>query len=152
MVLPAIVLVIAAAVASLLGLSAASIVFPDLGNLMWAGIFLLAAYFVPEAMLYRSERFTLTLKSVFGLLGVGIIVFSLAKMQLPAFFGAFLVPVQGAGLFEGITGQLQFWGIEPASMGSVSVVIAGTVIGTLVIDKVIYKNRLFKKNKKRKRR
>ncbi len=147
MVLPALVTIIITTVTSLFVLGGAALVFPDLGNLLWAGIFLIAAFFVPEAILYKSRKVQITLKTVFGLFGIGIIMMTLLKMQLPSFFFGIAMPVTAAADAGEIITQLQFFGIEPASLGSILVVIAGTVAGSLVLDKVIYKRQLFKKRR-----
>lgn len=144
--MPVIIILIIAAILTIFGISALTIVMPMLGSMLWAAVFLAAAYFVPEAKIYSSEKTTITLKTVFGLLGVSLVVITLLGIQIQSFFGAIATqPVMGAAGLEGVVVQLQTLGIEPASLGAILITIAGTVLGVLFIDKFVYKRKLFKR-------
>jgi len=144
--LPVFVILAITAFVVLFGVSALTVIMPMFGSVVWAAVFLVAAYFVPEAQIWHNKQLTVTLKTVFGLMGVAIIVSTLLGLQIQSFFGAIAMqPTVGAIGLGDVVANLQLLGIQPASVGSILVTTIGTVLGVIVINKYVYKRKLIKR-------
>src|SRR3990167_11117322 len=132
MVLPAIAIIIITAVVSLFSLGGASVLFPELGSWIWAGIFLLAAYFIPDFILYSSERVHIGLKSIFGLFGLGIIVVMLLGIKPSSFFSIIAVPMSI---------DLTSFDISTITITDFAVTLAVVTGGILILDKIPFEGK-----------
>ena len=111
-----IIAVIITAVMSIFGIGAISTFIPMMGTYIWAAIFLLAAFFVPDFELYRSGTAKISLKSIFGMTAIFLIVVSLLGVNISNFLTGFMS-------LGSVTGSVTTQGITVPSQASMSGIV-----------------------------
>lgn len=132
----------------LFGFSGLAIWIPALGITVVGFFFLILAFVLPsEALQYRKGDFAISAKGVFAIIGAGILMVNFLGITLGNFFsglfGSFHSIAPSAGTSD-LVGTLETFGITPATVGQILVVLMGSIIAAVIVDKT-FRRRIIKK-------
>ena len=148
--LPAVLLLPIAFAVGALVLGLLSMFFPALGGMLWGLIFLAAAYYIPDFLIYDSKKLKLGLKSILGMMGVFIISLSLFGISLSQFFTS-AIAYSGAITTGSTVDAAGVNFFEETGLSLVSITnIALATITTFVLN-FLFVEYVMKKNKRKRR-
>jgi hypothetical protein len=135
--------VIITAFLALFGFSIIATIFPAIGSIMFALIFLALAFVLPKMNLFKKGDFTLTLNALLVFCALGIFVMNyITNIRLPLFASSIMT---GVGLGAIQTGGVQLFGVQAASATSIAITFVAVLVGALILNNTVYKKKKFLK-------
>ena len=126
-----------------------SVAVPAIGLSLIGFILLGLAFILPaDELRLKLGKTLIGAKTVSAIAGAGIIVFNLASVSLQGFFSSFVSVAPASFISASFLGDLlvdiEGLGIEPASFGSIFVVVSGTILSAYIMNATIYRGQLLR--------